>query len=56
MDDKAQVSAELIIILAALLAIAIMFISGMDTFSGKAEDRFKQEADRVIREQVGIGE
>lgn len=56
MDNRAQISAELIIVLAALIAIAVVLISGLDTFSRKAEDRFNQESERAIREQIGIGE
>lgn len=56
MDDFAQISTELIIVLAALLAVAVMFISSLDTFSGRAEDRLRKEMNRCLREQIDIGE
>lgn len=56
MDNYAQISAELIIVLAAILAVAVMFISSLDTFSSRAEDRLRKEMSRSLQEQIDIGE
>lgn len=56
LDNKAQISAELIIILAALLAVAVIFIGGLNSFSGKASERLEKESERAIQKQVDIGE
>lgn len=55
MNDRAQISAELIIVLAALLAVAVMFIGEINVFSRRASDRLRQAWEGAIREQTGIG-
>ncbi len=55
MEDRAQISAELIIVLAALLAVAVIFIGSLDTFSRRARDRLRKEMDRALQSQIDIG-
>lgn len=55
MDDVAQISAELIIVLAALIAVALVLISGLEDFSDKAGERLEKESEWVIDEQMDIG-
>lgn len=55
MEDDAQVSAELIIVLAALIAVAVVLIGGLDSFSSKASERFDKEAEMVLDQETDIG-
>ncbi|GEM_PF-5371915 len=54
LENRAQISAELIIILAALLAVAVVLISGLDSFSEGAEELLDKEIDRLFRYQGEI--
>lgn len=56
MVDRAQISAEMILILAALIAVAVMFIGGLDSFSRKASERFEKESERALQKEIDIGE
>ncbi len=55
MEDDAQVSAELIIVLAALIAVALVLISGLESFSSEAGSRLDKEAEMVLDEETDIG-
>ena len=52
--DRAQISAELIVVLAALLAVAVVFISGLDSFAGEAEEVLRKEIERLFDYQIEI--
>lgn len=47
MDEKAQVSAELIIVIAALIAVAIVLITQLQGTAKKGSKVLEQETDRT---------
>ncbi len=53
-DNRAQISAELIVVMAALLAISVVLISGLDSFSGEAEEALMKEVERLFDYQGEI--
>ena len=47
MDDKAQVSAELIIVIAALIAVAIVLVAQLQNTAKKGSKVLGDETDKV---------
>lgn len=50
MDNKAQISAELMIVMAAILAIAILFINSLRSSSNTASKKLADTGKKAIRE------
>ncbi|MEM3411964.1 MAG: class III signal peptide-containing protein [archaeon] len=48
MDDRAQISAELIVIIAALLAVAFVFINTLNSNVKHAATKLSEKADKVL--------
>lgn len=49
-DNKAQISAEIIIIMAALLAVALIFISSLKSTSKAADTKLEKTSKEAIKE------
>lgn len=47
-DNKGQVSAELIIVIAALLAVAMIFVNNLSTTVEKASTQMEAKSDKII--------
>ena len=54
-DDAAQVSAELIIVIAAVIAVAILLILQLQNTAKKGAKTVGQETDKAFNEIGGIG-
>ncbi len=52
--DRAQISAELIVVLAAVLAVSVILVSGLDSFAEEAEEVLRKEIDRLFDYQIEI--
>lgn len=52
--DRAQISAELIIVLAAVLAVSVILVSGLDSFAEEAEEVLRKEIERLFDYQIEI--
>ncbi len=50
MDCKGQVSAELLIIIAAVLAVAILLVTNMKTTATKASGSMSNKSDALLNE------
>lgn len=48
-DERGQVSAELIIVIAALLAVAMIFVTSLTSTVDKASDEMAKKSDSVIK-------
>jgi len=54
MDNKAQISAELLIIMAAVIAVAILLIKGMNTSSKTANLKVGSNSKAAFKELAKI--
>ena len=54
MDSKGQVSAELLIIIAAVLAVAILLVTNMKTTAQKASKNMANKSDKLLNEVDSI--
>lgn len=50
MDNKAQISTELLIVMAAVLAVALLFISSLKTSAKSADTKFDANAKSALKE------
>ncbi|HLC38247.1 MAG TPA: hypothetical protein VJI71_02230 [Candidatus Norongarragalinales archaeon] len=55
MDDKAQVSAELIIVIAALIAVALVLISQLQNTAEKGSKVLSNTTDKALDAIADIG-
>jgi len=56
LEDKAQVSAELIIVLAAVVALTLLFVMNIKNFSEKGAKAASQKFEAVYAEINKIGD
>lgn len=56
LEDKAQVSAELIIVLAAVVALTLLFVMNIKSFSEKGAKAASQKFEAVYAEINKIGD
>ena len=54
-DDRGQVSAELIVVIAALLAVAMFFVSSLNDTVTQAGDKMQDKTGDVLKQIDGIG-
>ncbi len=54
MDEKAQVSAELLIITAAIIAVAIILITQLQHTAEKGKNTLAEKSDKVFNEIENI--
>ena len=50
MDNKAQISAELLIIMAAVIAIALILLKSMTGTAGSASDKLNESSGAMLNE------
>ncbi len=50
MDNKAQISVEMIIIMAALVAMALLLVTNLHTTADNANTRLGDRADALMKE------
>ena len=55
MDNRAQISAELIIVIAAVLAIALILIKTLGSTSKTAAGKLNSSADKLMQEIEELG-
>lgn len=48
MDDRAQISTEMLLLMAALIAVAILFISALKTSSSPAKTKMTANAKEAL--------
>lgn len=48
MDNRAQISAELIIIMAAILAVAIVLVTNLKNTAGDASKKLSSKSDELL--------
>lgn len=54
MDSRAQISAELIIVMAAVLAVALILVKNLGSTAQSASSKMSNKSDDLLREIEGI--
>ncbi len=54
MDNKGQISIELIIVIAAILAVALIFIKNFSGSAKKSVSKFNNKTDAILKELDNI--
>jgi len=49
MDEKAQISVELILVMAAVVALALLLVTRMQKTGAEAEKVFEDKSDEIIK-------
>ncbi len=52
MDNKGQISTEMLLLMAALLAVAVLFINALKTSASPAESKMISNAKKAIKAGV----
>jgi uncharacterized protein (UPF0333 family) len=54
MDNKGQISIELIIVIAAILAVALIFIKNFSNSADKSVKKFNNKTEEILKELDSI--